>query len=260
METKQPKTTCGVDLDLIRQENNRLTDKQPAAFLDNFVPMPEGEGTVVIRLLPPSPTSEVRLPFVATRTHKLGSKNHHCPMTLVGNKWVGNCPVCNYYKQLWAQSDVSDEETAKEFQSKARAIKPVERYYWNAIVRKMTTQVGTEVTNAGPRIFSCGKQLQAKIIRAMCGAPEFDEPELGDVTDLLKGRDLKVIKRMVKSGADSYPSYNESRFLQESKAGDKDELVKFVANLHDLKALRLLKSFDELNRELEAHRNPTPVL
>lgn len=66
-----------IDLNAIKAEYDRIESAGQSNFLDNFVPMPEGEGSVVIRLLPPK--SGV-LPFVATRTHKMNGKNFHCPM------------------------------------------------------------------------------------------------------------------------------------------------------------------------------------
>jgi len=241
-----------IDLNAIRQENIRLETKGQNNFLDNFVPMPEGTGTVVIRLLPPR--GDLKLPYVVTRTHKLNNKNLHCPMTLVNGKWQGNCPVCNYYRYLWKESENVGEDEAKKLQAEARSIKPVERDYWNAIVRLMKNKAGDVERNVGPKIFSCGKQLQSKILRAMCGAPEFDEAELGDVTDVNNGRDLKVIKSMTQSGKDEFPNYNESKFLNESLAGNDEEVSRWLENLHDLQALRSVKSYEELKHEVDVFR------
>lgn len=243
----------GINLNAIRQENQRLSsNNQNTSFLDNFVMMPEGEGSITIRILPPRKGLE--LPFCASRTHKLNQKNFHCLQTMVNGKWVGNCPICSYYKYLWRESDSVGEDQAKELQAEARMIKPVERYYYNVIVRKVTDKNGNVQNNVGPKIYSCGKQVHSKIIRAMCGDPSLDEEELGDVTDLAIGRDFKIIKKMTKSGNDAFPSYTESKFLGISTAGTEDEISEWLENLHDLEALRQTKSVDDLQKELRYFR------
>ena len=93
-----------------------------------------------------------------------------------------------------------------------------------------------------------------KILRAIVGAPEVDEPGLGDITDLQNGRDLKVIKRLVKSGADAYPNYTESKFMNPSVAGTEAEIKNWMANRHDLASLITVKPFEELAKEVRIHR------
>jgi hypothetical protein len=241
-----------VDLNAIKAEYNRLESTGQSNFLDNFVPMPEGEGIVALRLLPPK--SGV-LPFVATRTHKMNNKNFHCPCTLINNKWQGSCPICNYYRSLWKQADNSSKEEAEALQAEARGIKPIERYYWNAMVRTLTNKQGVQEHNVGPKIFSCGKQLQSKLLRAMTGDEAVELEGLGDITDLEEGRDLRVIKRLVKGGGDEkYPNYNESVFLNPSVAGNAEEVEQWLANRHDLESLRRIVPQEELAKEVRIHR------
>jgi len=245
----------GINLNAIRQENQRLSNtNQNTSFLDNFVMMPEGEGVITVRILPPR--KGLDLPFQASRTHKLNNKNFHCLCHLEANgKWVGNCPICNYYRSLWRDSDKVGEEQANQLRAEARMIKPIERYYYNVIVRKQTDpKTGETKTNVGPKIYSCGKQVHSKIIRAMCGDPTTDEPELGDISDTLKGRDFKIIKKMTKSGNESFPNYTESKFGPESVLGTKDEIAEWLENLHDLEALRQTKTPDELFKEVRIFR------
>ena len=243
------------DLNAIRSEFNRLKSNGQSNFLDNFVPMPEGEGSVVIRLLPPK---EGPLPYVATRTHKMNGKNFHCPMQLIGDRWQGNCPICNHYRSLWKQSEmVSSKDEVEALQNEARSIKPVERYYWNAIVRTITTKGGEVQHNVGPKIFSCGKQLNFKLVKAITGDDVVGLDGLGDVTDVAgkEGRDLRVIKRLVKgSGDEKYPNYNESVFLNPSKAGTDAEVASWLENLHDLNSLRRILPNEELARQVRIHR------
>jgi hypothetical protein len=242
----------GLDLSAIKNENKRLESQGQSNFIENFVPMPEGEGSVIVRLLPPR--DGVTLPFCITRTHKMNGKNFHCLQSFINSKWVGNCPVCNYYKYLWRESDGVSEEHANELRAEARVIKPIERYYYNAIVRSFMNKNGETETNVGPKILSIGKQLHSKIIRAMCG--DSIEEELGDVTDVTgaTGRDLKIIKRLVKSGNESYPNYTESRFAAPSRAGTDKQIEEWLDNLHNLEDLRQLKTVEELTKEVRIFR------
>ena len=142
-----------VDLNAIRLENARLESQgKNNNFLENFVPMPEGEGSIILRLLPPR--GNLKIPWVATRTHKMNGRNLHCPLVTVSGKWQGNCPVCNWYRKLWKDSDNASEDEAKALQAEARSIKPIERYYYNAIIRTLTNKSGEVEHNVGPKIYS----------------------------------------------------------------------------------------------------------
>jgi hypothetical protein len=263
-----------IDLGTLQQEFTRIGTQGGGSsnFLDNFVPMPEGEGSIVLRLLPPTEGLN-GLPCARTRTHKLNNKTFHSPLQLVNGKWLGNCPINNYYRSLWKQSETASAEEAKALQAEARSIKPVERYYFNAIIRSATSKSGETLHNVGPKIYSCGKQVWEKILRAIIGAPEVDEPGLGDITDLHTGRDFKIIKRLVKSGSEAYPNYTESKFLAPSAAGTEADIAAWMANRHNLASLITVKTFDELAKEVRVHRGlekdpdlafdggtPTPVV
>ena len=236
----------------INQESRRLSaDGQNSNnFLNNFVRMPEGNGAVTLRFLPPSKGASF---YCATRTHRMNGRNVHCPRELEGSRWLGQCSVCEYYNWLWRESEkdgVSADE-ADAFQTKARSIKPIERYYYNVIVRSQIGANGETEENVGPKIYSCGKTVHKMIIRAIVGDEELGESPLGDISDLVEGRDFKLIKRMRKSGSQSYPNYNESKFLEASPLGTKDSAKEWLAGLHDLSSLRSLKTEEELKHELK---------
>lgn len=241
-----------LDLNELRQEQTRLESQGNNNFLDNFVRMPDGEGIVVVRILPPRKGQKL---YCVTRTHKLGQKNLHCPQTLVNGKWQGFCPICNWYRNLWKESDRKGGEEAEQLIAEARSIKPLERYYYNVIVRsQMNPTTGEVEKDIGPKILSIGKQLHARIIRAILGDPALDEPELGDVTDPETGRDFKIIKRIRKSGPDAFPNYDESKFMGVSALGTDKQASQWTENLHDLQSLRQLKTTEELMKELRIFR------
>lgn len=241
-------------------EKERLNSQEKGAtsdFLTNFVRMPEGNGVVLLRLLSDAtkPARKGGL-YSVTRVHKVNGKSLHCPRELQDKRWIGDCPICEYYSYLWKQSERKDitDDQRDELQAKARAIKPVERYYYNAIVRQQFNDVTNQVEkNVGPKILSIGKTLHQMIVRGITGDKEMQEPALGDVTDPKTGRDFKIGKTMRQSGKDSYPNYSDSKFLDVSPAGTPEELEKWYGSLHDLNALRTLKDWEYLAKQLKIH-------
>lgn len=251
-----------LDLLELNAENQRL-NTEGQTFLDHFVRMPEGNGAVVLRLLPPATAGmfeRKKSPFFqATRTHRLNNRSYHCPKVLNGTKWVGKCPICEYYNWLWKESDTKPADEAKSLQTQARNIKPVERYYYNVIVRQVVNPSTQEVQkNVGPKILSIGKTLHKSIIEAIVGREDIGEPPLGDVTDLLKGRDFKIIKSMRQSGKDAYPTYDNSKFLEPSPLGEPDDVKRWLENVHDLVALRVVLDAEELKKQLKIHLGLIP--
>ena len=236
-------------------ESERLADQGGGDFLDNFVKMPEKAGHISLRIL-----SKVGLPvnegglYMATRTHRLNNRSYHCPRTLQGGKWLGDCPVCRYYSWLWKESEKQSPYKAKEMQNLARQIKPIERYYYNGVVRSVyNDKTGETEKNVGPKILSVGKMIHSMVIRAMVGNEAMEEKGLGDITDVKNGRDFKIVKTLRQSGKDVYPNYSESKFLDVSPAGTPEEIAKWQAALHDLKALRAVKDGDTLKKQLKIH-------
>lgn len=255
-----------LDIAELRQESSRLKEGANVGgndFLANFVKFPEGNGVVVLRLLGPATTgmfSRDKSPFYqATRIHRVNNKSIHCLKTLSGSKWGGDCPICDYYNWLWKESEKKSPEEALRLQAQARAIKPIERYYYNCIVRKEhNEQTGVTLENVGPKILSVGKTLHKMIIRAIVGSEELQEPALGDVTDIKLGRDFKIIKTMRQSGKDSFPNYDTSKFLDPSPLGTPEQVKTWLEAVHDLVSLRSLHEAEELKLDLKKHLGLIP--
>jgi hypothetical protein len=248
----------GLNLAEIQNEKERLAAGGKNEFLENFVRMPDGNGHLTLRLLPPADDGMFEKetnPFVVrTRIHRVNGKSLHCPKELDGRRWVGECPICRYYHWLWNESKKKDPSEAEAMQAKARDIKPIERYYYNVLVRSQFNEEKQAVEqNVGPKIFSCGKTLYGMIVRAICGDKELEEKPLGDVTDVKGGRDFKLMKTMRQSGQNSYPNYSDSKFLEESPLGEGGDVEKWLNGLHDLSLLRVLKPEEELKHELKVH-------
>ena len=249
----------------LQDDNERLEADSQSALSELFVRMPEKNGVVIIRLLPPADPDlfgHKNLFFQKTRLHYLDDRSWHCPKELkkIGpNKfrWVGDCEICNHYNWLWEESKKPScaPDMAKKLQEEARAIKPVERNYWNCIVRKEVDPKTNEVNeNVGPKIISFGVKLQKFILRAIFGDKELEEEGLGDVFDTIAGRDLKIIKTMTKGGdGGTYPNYDQSKFLEVSPLGTPDQIEKWLAEMHDLSKLRNVQPKEELEKQMRIY-------
>lgn len=245
-------------------ENNQ-TDGN---FLENFVLMPKGDGITVVRILPPGPGNA--LPMMAgglcmfTRVHSVNGRKVHCPRVKGGigrngkPYYVGNCRICDHYgwcydeaRNCKAAGDLAGEESHIR---QAREIKPVERYYLNAIVRQVKKDNGVIEYNVGPKILSVGQTVWQKIRQALLGNEKLGKLALGDITNTTSGRDFRIIK-IDKLGNDGnkYPNYDESDWTDPCPAGTPDQVSMWMANLHDLAALRVLRSPEEIEAELREH-------
>jgi hypothetical protein len=166
---------------------------------------------------------------------------------------VGKNPIGDYLRYIWKKSEESAPDEAKRLQDLYRNLKPIERYYYNCIVRREEDENGVIQENVGPKILSVGKTLHEKILTGICGDPEIGEEPLGDVTDHKVGRDFKIVKKIVKSGDQSYPKYEGSKFLDSSPLGTPEQIEKWTKDMHDLSALRIIKPVEVLEHELKCH-------
>ena len=229
-----------LDLAELQGENERLVNSEGSSFGKNFVKLAEGKCVTNIRFLPPAAKGmfgkDKHHLFQRTRLHMINGKAFHCPRELQADGWFkGPCPICEYYTLLWKESKGKSPEDAKHDQALARQIKAIERYYYNCIVRSETDpDTGKVVENVGPKIFACGKTLHATIITGIVGSKEQDEPGYGDVTDPVTGRDFK-------------------KYMDPSPLGTPEQVEKWLEELHDLQALRVVKSYEDLHHQLRVH-------
>lgn len=235
-------------------------------ILKKFVKMPQGDGYIILRLLPPTKGSKF---YQETRVHKLDNgkmvRNIHCPRTkqmLNGKRvWLDvdrkhPCPVCKYYSELWKEADEAekngDNDYAEKLKSQARAIKPVERYYYNSSVAECYPEIQDQEYGV-PKILSIGKTLHNTIVTNIVGDPKQKLPALGDVTHPKNGRNFKIVKKMKVSGKDKYPDYGKSDFEDPTPLGSKEEVDAIMDNLHNLSELRRIVDHDEIKLALKKY-------
>lgn len=241
----------------LNSENNYSSDE----YFQKYVRLPERDGFVLMRFLPRKKGKNF---FCETRIHTLinpttGQKRmFHCPKVPVktdkGKQYRGDCIICKYYSDLWQKSDNLSGKEQDDMRNDARALKPIERYYYNVIVRsEIDPKTKSTSTNVGPKIYSCGKQIHAKIMSSIFGDETTGEKELGDITHPTTGRDFRLVKKVSKSGNREYPNYDFSKFEEVSSAGTMEELEKWLNNLHELESIRTVKTPEELRQALRVH-------
>jgi hypothetical protein len=240
--------------------NNGASKPKTSEFLKNFVKLPS-DGYVTLRFLPRRSGQKL---FCATRLHKLDteingktySRYYHCRRELTdtkyGKQWRGDCELCSYYSNLWKKSEGLSGAAQENMKNEARRYKPNERYYYNVLVRSQKGENGEIEKNVGPLIFSCGVKVHEKILRAINGDESIGETGLGNITHPLTGYDFKlIIKKTKGSDGQMYPNYDLSKFEDKPSAlGTESEIEEWLSKLHDLQALRVLKSNDELSTAL----------
>lgn len=252
-----------LDMNQINQEAAAIN--KDSTIMDMFVKMPDKDGFVLLRFLPPMKGKPL---FSVTRIHRLGNRSFHCCRQRKhfpnGIFWVNpsnnpaeDCPICQEYSRLWKVSNTQSGEQQNRTQAQAREIKPIERYYWNVIVRQqLNNKTGQVEKNVGPKILSCGKTLQSIILESINGSELTGRPKLGNITHPVTGRDFRIIKKIVKgSGGSEYPKYDQSRFEDVSQLGEDEQIKAWLVALHDLEALKQFRPRNELLEAMKDHFN-----
>lgn len=250
-----------LDMNDIRKEASRLNKEAGGSANDDYVRMPEKDGFVLLRLLPKLKSKPF---FHAVRIHRLGeypnSKTIFCTKKLVqtprGEQWrtvspETDCPICKEYNAMWERSKKMPADRAKKLQDDARSIKPIERYYYNCIVRSQLNPKTNQIeTNVGPKILSIGKTVHNLIWVSMSGNETTGKKGLGDVSHYQNGRDFKIVK--VVRGPNGYPNYDQSFFEDPSVLGSGDQIKSWLTKYHDLEAIPTYLTIDQIEEALKS--------
>lgn len=211
-----------IDLDALRAKHEQLNKPNDSGgggdFINKFYKIPEGSSSVRIM-----PWKDDEKEFYAeTKIHRVPMpddtvKNVHC------RKIHGEaCPLCDLYYALWKTGKKEDEALA-------RTIKPRARYYMNVLERE----------NSEVKIFSVGVILFNKIIGAIL------DPDYGDITDVEKGHDFKIVKIM----EDKWPKYDQSQPRPKATPlGTKKEIAASMESLHEIHDLVKLEEYEDVKK------------
>lgn len=246
------------NIQALQKEMKRLQSGGGGGGSDKFVRMPDGDGVVVVRVLPPL-SGLVEDLYSWTRIHNINGQRIQCPNELVdGERWYGDCPICAYGRYLWKQSEGKPKDEEEALTGEAGSIKANERYFYVCVVKSQVGQFRNGKANPlnTPLIWSIGKQLHEKYLTGLTGNEKYNEPSLGDVTAYDgEGRDFKIIKTTARGkNGKSYPDYDKSKFLEPSVAGPRELWDEWMANLPDIKGERQPASIEECKKEILYHR------
>lgn len=199
------------------------------------------EKSYTIRLL----SAKNKGPFYfAMRIHNVGNKTYHCTKTVKEPSiWHGSCVICEHYGRFY-QFGQPQFYPGKDFDCDLRMIKPIERFFYNVIVR------GQE--KLGPKVWKCGKALHQQIVTSIVGDQSKGTRPLGDVTNPETGRDLSVeVEQKIVGGGQSFPMASGT-FMPSSRLGTVAQIAQWVEQLHDLNQIFTPPVESEMLDELES--------
>jgi len=189
-----------VNIEDLRKKYEQINRKPGEGFSDKFYKFEDGPQ--MVRVLP---WKDDELPFYKeSAIHRIDDKNHHCPKALKGDP----CPMCDFVSTLY---NAGDDNSV----SLARQLKAGKRFYMNVVDRN----------DSKVKIMSVGVKLFSKILDSF-----FDE-DYGDITDIAKGHDYKVVRD--RSG--QWPTYDKSAPRPaKSEAGTDSEISAWLDERHDI--------------------------
>jgi len=253
------------DVDVMQQDLTRVERKpgeRSQKNSDKYVVFPKGEGSLIVRILPANTPKGAKLPYACTRLHYINGRGYHCLRELEDEKWRGECPICSYYSFLYKMADEAKTKDDNDaIVALARKIKPIERYYYNVIVREeYDSETKKTKTDVGPKILGVGKTLHGRILQAFIGNKKFRKKAIGNIAHPLTGRDLNIVKSTaIGHDGNEYPSYDQSEWEDETVLGDDKQIKKWLGALYDLEAERRenINTADELQHQVDIYMGKT---
>jgi len=176
-------------------------------------------GLNTIRILPEVGTMEFF--FVESGRHYMDGKFYDCPNLNSGG--VEPCPLCEVNQLLY---EAGEKEEAKKW----RAGKS---YLMNVIVRSKEAE--------GPKVYSAGQIVFGQI------AGLIGDPDVGDVSDIEEGFDLKLER----TGEGLETRYTTREARNATPLGTPDEVEKWLQEAKDLQAFvnERMPDYDELAKQ-----------
>jgi len=185
---------------------------------ENFF-MPE-VGLNEFRILPILNSSNIH---ILRRQHYVNCKVAQCGKhfdTSIKNRWSGECPLCDAFENG---------------DNKSKYFKPTEKFYYNVL------------HNGEVKMFSAGSAVHQQIVQGIVGSLAEVNP-LGDITDPVNGRNIKMTTNMVTTSSGlSYPNHKIS-FCPPSSMGTKKFVEESMKSSYDLNFVA--KSWSKTSDEL----------
>jgi hypothetical protein len=219
-------------------------EKNPPSYQDYFQHSLKDQ--YIVRVLPAAPlrlfsvyqqTGKHAGLFATTKLHRINDKYVRCCSDSAGitcdvnfaklGSETPECPICEYYKYLWEQTNRIQNWNAREdIIREARELRAVKRFYYNVVDRE-TGEV---------KIWAVGNSVHEQLVKL---AENFN------YTDVDEGCDLHVTRRSI-----AHIFQYDVRPLPSSPlARTKEEIEKIIANQWELQ--RIIEPTCKLDLEKE---------
>lgn len=196
-----------------------------------------GNGSAVIRFLPPTDNALNSLPWVKVYQHGFQGPTgswlvEKCP-TSIGK----DCPVCEANRELWNSGLESDKKIASARKRKVQ-------YYSNIYILK---DPGNPENEGKVKIYRYGKKIFDMLNELM--HPSFDDVTPVNPFDLWEGANLRLRFKMV----DGFRKYDASTFDNVAPLFDDDKKLEEVYNsMYELNEfIEGIKSYDEIKTRFD---------
>jgi hypothetical protein len=229
--------------DHISSKFQEATNAQTYSTEDERLWYPQGDkagnGSAVIRFLPPTETAPNGLPWVKVFKHSFQGPTgswliENCPTTL-GKE----CPICEANREYWNSGIESDKKIASTRKRKVS-------YLSNVYVIK---DPGNPENEGQVKIYRYGKIVYDMLNELM--NPSFDDVEKVNPFDLWEGASFRLRFKM----EDGYRKYSASTFDNPKPLFDDDAKLEEVYNqMYDLNEFvdpSIFKPYDDLKKRLE---------
>jgi hypothetical protein len=210
MPTKNPKAAVNKYMALLKKLEETKSDS--GFWRPNT-------GLNTIRILPEVGTMEFF--FVEAGRHYVGETSYDCPKLNSGG--TERCPLCEVNQMLY---EAGEKEEAKKW-------RVGKSYLMNIVVRGKESE--------GPKVYSAGQIVFGQI------AGLIGDPDVGDVSDIEEGFDLKLNR----DGEGLDTRYTTREAKMPSPLGTPEEVEKWLGEAKDLQAFvnERIPDYDELAKQ-----------
>jgi hypothetical protein len=214
-----------INLDAIKQKLNSL---QNVTSKQNNLWKPE-PGSQVIRIIPYQHNREN--PFLELYFHyNIGNKSIMSPMSFGQPD-----PIVEFAEKLKSTGNSDDWKAGKK-------LDPVMRCYVPIIVRGKESE--------GVKFWGFGKQVYQEILGFIA------DPDYGDITDPVSGRDIAVEFKAAEPGGKSYPETSIRVKPNQTPVTDNKAILEKLANQPKITEIFKEYSYDELTKILHNWLDP----
>ena len=216
-----------MDLNAIK---NRLSQLQTANNRTSNLWKPQ-PGLQVVRIVPYKHNKDN--PFIELYFHyDLGGKNYLSPVSFGRPD-----PIEEFAQKLKSTGSKDDYRLGKKVEAKMRTFAPV-------VVRGEETQ--------GVRFWGFGKTVYQELLSIIA------DPDYGDITDAVSGRDVAVEFKTAEETGKTFPSTSiRVKPNQTPIVEDKEQLKGMFENQQEITEIYQELSYDELKDVLNNYLNPT---